>query len=213
VQRDGQNEPSGPVDGTRRSGRPVDRSKDAQILALTLDALVDRTYDQVTLDEIALQAGTAKTTLYRRWPTKTALVLAAIRSVGRPPESEDLPDEGSLRADLLAVIDSPWLGGPDRRLAILAGLASAAHGSSALGDAVRAQITAPYIEVYRALLARAVERGLLPRSVDRRTALLAEVIPAMSTQRLSSGDSIIGRSYYVAIVDDVLLPSLQQART
>ena len=112
--------------GTRRRGRPYDRSRDADVLAATLDALVAHGYEHVTLDAVALAAGLAKTTLYRRWPTKADLFLAAVAAVGRPPEADALPDEGSLRADLLAVVDSPWLGGPDRRLAVFAGLTAAA---------------------------------------------------------------------------------------
>lgn len=210
MERNGQPKSSERIQGTGRTGRPADHSKDAQILELTLDALATRTYDQVTLDAIAAQAGRAKTTLYRRWPTKTALVLAAIQSAGGPPEAERLPDEGSLRADLLAVIDSPWLGGHDRRLAIFTGLTLAARNAPELTETIRAQITAPYVAVYRALLERALDRGLLARADEHRLGLLAEVIPAMSTHRLNSANDIVERAYYIAVVDDVLLPSLQQ---
>src|ERR1700710_24876 len=113
-------------------GRPYDRSSDALILATTLDLLTERVYERVTLDEVAARTGRAKTTLYRRWASTDELVLAASRSMGRPPEAGRLPDEGSLRSDLLAVIDSSWLGGPDRRLAIFAGLSSAARSSERL---------------------------------------------------------------------------------
>lgn len=208
VQLKEQPEPAGGNRAPGRIGRPVDRSKDAKILAITLDALADRPYDQVTVDSIALQAATAKTTLYRRWPTKTALMLAAVASAGEPPEAERLPDEGSVRADLIAVVDSPWLGGHQRRIAIFSGLAHAARGAPELADAVRARVTAPYIGVYRALLQRAVDRELLPRTIEHRIELLAEVIPAMSTQRLDGDGGGIDRAYYLALIDDVLLPSL-----
>jgi AcrR family transcriptional regulator len=62
--------------------------------AITLDALAESDDDHVTLDAVALRAGRAKTTLYRRWPTKVDLVLAAIQAAGRPPEADDLPDTG-----------------------------------------------------------------------------------------------------------------------
>ncbi len=204
-------EQEGPVGGsgtTGRVGRPYDHSRDAEILAVTLDALADQDYERVTLDAVALRAGRAKTTLYRRWPTKVELVLAAIQAAGRPPEADDLPDEGTLRSDLLAVIDSPWLGGPDRRLAIFAGLTSAARSSERLADAVRTEITEPYVEVYRQLLQRAVDRGQLAPEVNQRVRLLAEVVPAMSSLRLATGRQPIGREFFVTVVDDVLLPAL-----
>lgn len=190
-----------------RTGRPVDRSKDATILTAALDALAGNDYDQVTVDAIAASAGTAKTTIYRRWPTKIDLVLAAIAAAGRPPEADLLPDRGSLRADLLAIIDSPWLGGPEHRLAIFAGLASAARTSTDLADTVRTQITEPYVETYRALLQRAADRGLLPERALARIALVAEVVPAL-TSRAIAGSTPTGRDYAVSIVDDVVLPAL-----
>ena len=187
-------------------GRPYDRSRDDEILTLTLDALAGSDYEHVTLDAVAARAGRAKTTLYRRWPTKADLVLAAVRAAGRPPEAEVLPDGGSMRADLLAVIDSPWLGGPDRRSRIFAGLASAGRTSPALAEVVRSEVTEPYVEVYRALLLRAVDRGEVAEDLRPRVALLAQVVPAMSGHRLGTGPA--DRAFFVAVVDDVLLPAL-----
>lgn len=193
---------------TRRAGRPYDHSRDAQILAITLDALAEQDYEHVTLDAVALRAGRAKTTLYRRWPTKVDLVLAAIQAAGRPPEADDLPDEGSLRSDLLAVIDSPWLGGPHRRLAIFAGLTSAARSSTRLADAVRLQVTEPYVQVYQALMCRAVDRGQVRSELSRSIPLLAQVIPAMSNHRLGAAGELIGRAFFASVVDDIVLPAL-----
>lgn len=189
-------------------GRPFDRSRDALILATTLDLLAERVYEQVTMDDVASRTGKAKTTLYRRWPTKDDLALAAIHSMGRPPEIEHLPDRGSLRADLLAVIDSPWLGGPDRRLSIFTGLAAAARRSDRFAEAVRLQATDPYVEIYRRLLERAIEKGEVPPDRATRVAILARVIPAMSTHELSAGQQPVRRDFLVSVVDDVLLPAL-----
>ncbi|MBT2501257.1 TetR/AcrR family transcriptional regulator [Curtobacterium sp. ISL-83] len=190
-------------------GRPVDRSSDAVILAATLDLLAEHPYDRVTLDEVAARTGKAKTTLYRRWATKEDLVLAAVTSAGRPPEVDALPDRGDLRADLLAVIDSPWLGGADRRLAVLAGLATAARSSARLADAVRSEIAEPYVEIYRRLLLRALDRGRVPEQAGARVEVLAEVIPAMSTHRLGTSPTGVDRAFFVAVVDDVVLPALR----
>lgn len=191
-----------------RPGRPYDRSRDAQILAVTLDALAEREYEHVTIDAVAQRAGRAKTTLYRRWPTKVDLVLAAVQAAGRPPEADELPDEGTLRADLLAVVDSPWLGGPERRLAIFTGLTSAARSSDRLADAVRTTVTEPYVAVYRALLQRAVDRGQVAAELAPRVPLLAQVIPAMSGHRLGATGEPVGREFFVAVVDQVVLPAL-----
>lgn len=195
-------------DSGRKAGRPYDHSRDALILASTLDLLAERDYERVTLDEVAARTGKAKTTLYRRWATKEDLVLAAIRAAGGPPEVDKLPDLGSLRSDLLAVVDSPWLGGPDRRLAIFAGLASATRSSERLAEFVRSEVSEPYVEVYRRLLYRAAERGEISAKFTARIPVLAEVIPAMSTHRLNAGREPVERDFFVSVVDDVVLAAL-----
>ena len=197
-----------------RPGRPYDRSRDALVLATTLDLLAGHPYDRVTLDDVAARTGRAKTTLYRRWATKDELVLAAVRSLGRPPEEDELPDRGSLRADLLAVIDSPWLGGPDRRSALFTGLSAAARSSEPLADLVRTEVTEPYVAIYRRLLERAVDRGELPAGLTARIPILAAVIPAMSDLQLA-GATRAGtrRDFFVAVVDDVVLAAIRGTAT
>ncbi|RFA07524.1 hypothetical protein B7R21_15145 [Subtercola boreus] len=195
------------------AGRPYDRSGDALILAATLDLLAERSYERVTLDDVAARTGKAKTTIYRRWATKDDLVLAATRSIGQPPEVAELPDEGTLRSDLLAVVDSPWLGGPARRIVIFAGLLSAARSSPALSDAIRLEITEPYVDVYRRILERAIDRGEIPPQLASRVPILADVIPAMSSHRSSTSGGVIHRDFFVAVIDDVLLPALGAGAT
>ncbi|MGL5931030.1 MAG: TetR/AcrR family transcriptional regulator [Dermatophilaceae bacterium] len=191
----------------RRTGRPYDHSVDAPVLAEALDLLAHRDLARVTLDDIAARAGVAKTTLYRRWASKEELVLAAIRAAGRPPEEEQLPDGGSLRSELLAVVDSPWLGGPQRRLAIFAGLAAAAQTSERVAEVIRSEVIEPYVAVYHRLLQRSLDRGEIDPEFEPRLSVLAEVIPAMSSHRLSS-DRAIDRSYFVSVVDNVVLAAL-----
>ncbi|MFT7764601.1 TetR/AcrR family transcriptional regulator [Clavibacter tessellarius] len=191
-----------------RVGRPVDRSGDAAILAAALDLVADRDYERMTLDEVAARTGRAKTTIYRRWATKEDLVLAALRAAGPPPEAALLPETGSLRGDLLAVVDSPWLGGSARRLAVFAGLAPALRGSARMAAAIRAEVTDPYADAYRRILRRAVDRGEVPAESAARVDLLAEVIPAMSTHRLVAAGAPVRRELFVRVVDDVVLPAL-----
>ncbi len=195
--------------GAPQPGRPYDHSGDRVILATTLDLIAEHVYERVTMDDVAARTGKAKTTLYRRWASKDDLVLATIRSIGRPPETGQLPDKGSLRADLLAVIDSPWLGGPDRRLSIFAGLASASRTSEGLAETIRTEVTKPYVEIYRRLLDRAIDRGEISSDLAARVPILAEVIPAMSTHRLSTGREPVERAFFVSVVDDIVLAALR----
>ncbi len=80
-----------------RPGRPRDATVDRRVLDAAWDLLHDAGYAGLTVDEVADRAGAAKTTLYRRWPTKDHLAIAlAARILGEVP----IADTGDLRADL-----------------------------------------------------------------------------------------------------------------
>jgi AcrR family transcriptional regulator len=59
-------------------GRPRRAGADEEILAVALELLREQGYRDLNVDEVAERAGVAKTTVYRRWPTKGALVAAAM---------------------------------------------------------------------------------------------------------------------------------------
>src|ERR1700722_17936342 len=83
----------------RRPGRPRDPGYDKTILRATLEILFDKGYAGLTIDGVATRTGVGRPTIYRRWRSKPALVIAAIsQSVGLTPT----PDTGSVRDDLLA---------------------------------------------------------------------------------------------------------------
>jgi len=62
----------------RGRGRPRKATADREILEATLELLRERGYRDFNVDVISERTGIAKTTIYRRWPTKGALVAAAI---------------------------------------------------------------------------------------------------------------------------------------
>ena len=62
----------------RGRGRPRRAGADAEILAVTLELLRASGYRDFNVDDVTARTGIAKTTIYRRWPTKEALVSAAV---------------------------------------------------------------------------------------------------------------------------------------
>src|SRR5262249_32962233 len=60
-------------------------------------------YEAMTMQGVARQAGVGKTTIYRRWPSKQHLVLAALRAL---QAEVPLVDTGHLRQDLLTMVES-----------------------------------------------------------------------------------------------------------
>ena len=84
----------------RRPGRPRNESYDEAILSATLAILFEEGYQGLTIDGVAARAKVGRPTIYRRWSSKAALVIAALaRSTGLAPA----PDTGSVRSDLVAV--------------------------------------------------------------------------------------------------------------
>ena len=72
-------------DAPRGRGRPRRAEADAEILDAALVLLRAGGYRELSLDEVARRAGTAKSSIYRRWPSKAALAAEIVRSEMPPP--------------------------------------------------------------------------------------------------------------------------------
>ncbi len=81
-------------------GRPRDPEVDQAIIAATLEIIAEGGYEGLRVADVAKRAGVSKPTMYRRWPSKTDLVIAALQTT--PPL--DRVDTGSLRTDLVALL-------------------------------------------------------------------------------------------------------------
>jgi AcrR family transcriptional regulator len=89
------------------SGTAPQRRRGAALEEALLDAawaeLTERGYDAFTIDGVAARAATSRAVLYRRWPSKPELVLAAVvREVGDGFVAA--PDTGSLQTDVIALL-------------------------------------------------------------------------------------------------------------
>src|ERR1700750_661652 len=74
-------------------------ARECELLAVTLELLGEHGYDRLTLDAVATTAHASKATLYRRWPTKAELVMAAFVEGTRQGAVARAPS--MLHADLL----------------------------------------------------------------------------------------------------------------
>lgn len=83
----------------RRRGEELESA----LLEATWAELAESGYGALTFEAVAQRAGTSRTVVYRRWATKAALTEAAITYVGRKNKAT-LPDTGTLRDDMLAVM-------------------------------------------------------------------------------------------------------------
>src|SRR5918996_5195266 len=89
------------IDLKARRGRPRDARADRAILDAVLDLLVEVGYAGLTIEGVAEKAGVAKTTVYRRWPSKASLVVALGQDVATQVR---VPDTGTVRGDASALL-------------------------------------------------------------------------------------------------------------
>ncbi|MDQ0137866.1 AcrR family transcriptional regulator [Neorhizobium galegae] len=78
----------------------VERSKTA-VLAETYRQLKESGIGGVSIDEVSRVSGVSKTTIYRHWPSRSALLIDACSRLG---SVYNAPDTGTLRSDLLALV-------------------------------------------------------------------------------------------------------------
>ena len=198
------------------AGRPEDhrrqpRRRGRRLLSAVFDAvlaeLAERGYGRLTMDAVAGRAQVSKASLYRRWPSKRDLVLAAVQSA--LPDPADLPDTGSLHGDLSAYFAqvAAHLQGP-------AGPALRGILGDVLGDPTSAAEI--YSAGHRHRTAQQL-RVLLQRAVDR-DELSAGHLNTITARQLEAGPAIL-RHHYLwegrlsdqlsqQIVDEVVWPLL-----
>jgi AcrR family transcriptional regulator len=195
---------------TMRPGRKRDPGRDTQILEAALDVLAESGYEGATVDAVAARAQTARATVYRRWPTKLDLVLAAVAHMSTADAApEDLPDTGSLRGDLIATIRVDGVAQQRRRIDIMSGLHATARTEPRLAALFSSAGAQPWVEVSRTLLQRAVERGEYPHAdIDT----LATVIPTMCIHRVAVERQPITRKFCLALIDSVVIPAMRGSR-
>ncbi|WP_291524694.1 TetR/AcrR family transcriptional regulator [Branchiibius sp. NY16-3462-2] len=80
------------------AGRPPDEELTARILRTTVDIVFEVGYDQLRIEHVAKRVGCGKTAIYRRFPDKGELVVAAAMSI---MHLGDIPDTGDVVEDLL----------------------------------------------------------------------------------------------------------------
>ncbi|MFF7453928.1 TetR/AcrR family transcriptional regulator [Kitasatospora sp. NPDC008115] len=136
----------------------------AAVLTAALAELDDIGYAALTMDGVAQRAGVHKTTVYRRWKDRDALILDAL--TGRIAGDIPIPDTGDLDGDLRALARglAAWLGSP-AGAAVLAVMLSDAARAPGIAE-VRAGIFADRLRRAEPVVVRAVERGELPAGID-----------------------------------------------
>ena len=186
-------------------GRKRDHSRDPEILEAALDVLAETGYDGMTIDMVAARAKAGKATLYRRWASKGELVIDAVACM-KTIDFDALPDTGTLRGDLVAMIKSPSMVDAQRKMKVMTGLLSMISRDPELADAAFAAIIEPRAAANRILLDRAVARGEISADLDLDT--VAHLSQAMATYRTTILRKPVDRDFLIWVIDGVVLPAV-----
>jgi AcrR family transcriptional regulator len=183
-----------------KRGRPRRADADAAILTAALELLAEVGVAGLSMDLLAQRAGVGKATIYRRWESKEALILDALRTTTTPIP---VPDEGSLREDLHAYMDAviAHFSPPGRGSDVLPHLIEA----SCYDEQLRASLDAYLRErqsTTRLLLHRGMERGELAADTD--VDLLTDVILAPFFYRHLLTGAPVDREFTHRLVDFAL---------
>ncbi|MFE5485793.1 TetR/AcrR family transcriptional regulator [Streptomyces sp. NPDC056527] len=147
----------------RGSGRGPGRPREERVTRAVLDAVVALVAEQgmgaVTMDAVAARAGVSKPSMYRRWPTKQDLVIAAAESRVGPLTVPDMGDfRAELRAVLTARLEAYRTPGVDRLLAGVIGTAADAGAERGAYGEYTARVAAETRNIF--------ERGIVRGDVD-----------------------------------------------
>ncbi|MCS7476359.1 TetR/AcrR family transcriptional regulator [Umezawaea endophytica] len=187
----------------RRRGTELEHA----ILDAAWEVLVDGGYGAFTVEAVAERAQTSRHVLYRRWATRGDLVLAAIRRQS-DRTAPALPDTGSLRGDLLALMTNSN-GDRMRMAAVLSVHFGTYYRETGTTPAdLRNSLVGDYEGYLDTIFGRAAERGEIPAGgVSARVMNLAgdllrhEVLMTFAP---------VPDSTIVEIVDDVVLPLVRK---
>jgi AcrR family transcriptional regulator len=182
-------------------------ARESELLAITLRLLQQHGYDRLTVEAVASAARASKSTVYRRWPSKADLVLAAFiegtRGSAAPPRT------GSLRGDLLEIGRATCQQACDHTSTMRAVLNEMSH-SPALSDAMQEKFILQRKLMIDGVLAAAVERGEIDTTAINDE--IFDLLPGYLVFRALVSNRPPTEETVRTLVDDVLLPSLKSDR-
>ena len=180
--------------------------RETEFLEVTLRLLQEHGYDRLTVDEVASAARASKATVYRRWPSKAELVLAAfiegIRQVAVPPET------GTLRGDLLRLGEAVCQDGHQLASTIRAVLVEVSR-NPALNDVMQPQFIDQRKALIRYILQQAVDRGEIAEAAI--TDELWDLVPGYLIFRSILPSRPPTRETVEALVDNFIIPGLTRS--
>lgn len=179
--------------------------REAELLTATLEVLHDTGYDRLTVEKVVARAHASKATVYRRWPTKADLVVAAFIHGVR--HVVHVSDTGSLRGDLLE-LGTLMLRQLEFSGNAIGGVLPELRRSPKLRAVFEDEFFRERRDIVHGILRRAVDRGeIRPEVISNE---IWDVFPGYLVFRAMVPGHPPTRTTLLALVDEVILPSLRR---
>jgi AcrR family transcriptional regulator len=180
-------------------GRPMDKRIDEDVVLAVLNSLKTKGYRHVTIERIAKTVKRARTSLYRRWPSKRHLVAYAVVST---LDAEPAPDSGSLRGDLICAVDTlrRAFSGPLGQA--LPGLVADMAQDPKLAKIIREEVLIRRRTSIRNAISRGIARAEIRSGIN--VDVLIDLLTAPCYFRLLFGHARITRPFIKTVVDYAL---------
>jgi AcrR family transcriptional regulator len=185
----------------RAPGRPRSACVDQKIIDAVLDLLAEGTgFAAISIEAVAARAGVGKATIYRRWASKNALLLDAVRALKTPQP----PLSGrSLREDLIELLNVVSVSADPRAERVFPCLVPEVIANPDLQELYQ-QIVEPRRERVRAVLRRGIEAGELRPDIDIELIALLLSAPLMVQRMLAWNPRLAADTLTEKVVDTVL---------
>ena len=181
---------------------PIDdrvRHSKESVLRATSELLTESGLGGVSVEEVSRRSGVAKTTIYRHWATRAALVIDACSQINT---KQDVPDTGSFEGDITAFLTSmATLLRTARWSSVVPSIIDAAERDPDMAQ-IHSIIQRGHAAPLQEIIARAVRNGEIPMSTDP-SPLIAALLGPLFYRRWFSREPL-DDTFVKAVVQNVI---------
>ena len=184
---------------TRRRGRELEDA----LLGAAWEQLVSGGYGSFTIDAVAARAATSKPVIYRRWPNREALVMAAVQHYFAQ-RRRPIPDTGTLRGDVTALLTEAHESRSAMAAVISVQLGAYFQETGTTPADLREQLLGDRPSAVAEIMRRAIERGEINEKqlTPRISNLPFDLVRHEALMTLGQ----VPTETILEIVDDIFLP-------
>lgn len=183
-----------------RKGRPRDARLDRGITDAALEVLAESGVAGFSVAEVAARSGVAKTTIYRRYPSRDDLLVGALERLN--DDLPEVPAGGTVRDRLVQVLDGIRRRSPSGTQGRLLGQVAATHDPR-LGRMVYERVLVPRHRMLRGIVQDGVDAGELRAGLDF-DALIPILVGPMLYLRTWERSPLARRVSVEAVVDQLI---------